>query len=276
MSFSFSLRYVTIPWHTGGGPLYAAKQHISVKEMRGGPTMKIPVLTERDFEAMRKDWNVFIKKIETTPLLITNEQWREILAANITSRTTHLERVTQLINIRPYIGITDVGLVAIYTGNDMAKIKDATGVTWVTKTTLGTYENADDPKIEGVTVSQLGTTNTLGKIELVTFRDFFSIFTDDLRDVPELSFEHTWLATEAFYLYTCGTATVTPIPDGAKYLRDFHFVRGNHTNAVEAYDESGRPYSGVLKLTGTNTRPQIEVLYEAITNPGTPRDRTVL
>jgi hypothetical protein len=238
---------------------------------------KIPVLTERDLEAMKTDWNVFIERTKETPYLFTIEQWGKILAANIISRTTHLERVTQIIEAKPYIGIVaDTGLVAIYLGTNTSLVKNVNGVTWITKCTLGTYENADNTEIEGVTVSRMGTTNTFKTTELKIFQKFFSLTTDDLRNVPMLSFDHTWLDTEAYYLYSCGTTTVTPLPEGVENLRDFRFITtSGHTNTIEAIDENNRSHVGVLRLT-TDKKPNIEVIYEAITNPGTPSDRTVL
>lgn len=241
--------------------------------------MKIPVLTEREFEAIR-NWDQFIEKIKETPFLFTNEQWNKILAMDITSRTTHLERVIQLKEIRTYIGITDMGLIAIYAGQKKAYINGATGIIWVTKFMLGNYENADVPEIEGVTVSRIGTTKFLGKTEMNTLRKFFSLTTDDLRNVPVLEYEHTELVTEAYYLYSCGTTTVTPLPEGVENIRDFRFVTTNgHTNTIEAIDEMNRSHLGVLRLR-TDKKPSIEVIYEAVTNPGTPTtrgaDRTVL
>lgn len=236
--------------------------------------MKIPVWTERDFEA-QKSWTQFIERITETGLLFTLDQWQTILATNITSKTTLLERVTQIIEMKPYIGINDVGLIVMYAGNDVNVINTMNGVTWMTKVTLGTYENADDPKVNGVTVTRWGTTKILTTAITQIFREFFGIATDDLRNVKLMGYERNTLVTEAYYLYSCGTTTVTPLPEDTTSLQDFKFVRGNNPNAVEAYDETGRPHLGVLKLS-SNNKPHIEVIYEAVTTPGTPTNRTAL
>ena len=200
-------------------------------------------------------WTNFLEKARNQFVLITIDQFADLLGRRITGITDLRTRVQQLFETKPVIGINHEGNVVIRTyGTFNADELDMT-FTWLTAWYIGTVTNTN-VKVTTVDIN-CATTSTVVRDAIY---ELLSITTDDLQDVPMMSYNHNLIGlTKGGFTYCDKKLNATPVPHGAKWVSGLMMLKGHGTNAMKAIDDKGLEHSGQWD-TAQNT-----VIYDAIT-----------
>jgi hypothetical protein len=142
--------------------------------------MKTHKLNTTDIEKIT--WARFLEMIGTRYVAITTDQWRAIIAKDITAKGTLRQRVTDLFAIKPIIGLTPDNMVVFRTGVDFKIEVLDRNIVWITSKWFGTYTGTH------TTILAVNTTGNINKNIISTFTEFLGLTTDDLIDIPLIGF----------------------------------------------------------------------------------------
>lgn len=212
-------------------------------------------------ELAKWTWTTLLEMARNKFVVLTTDQYADILARKITGTTDLLERVQQLFETKPIIGFTNDGNVVLRTyGNFNADELNMT-FTWITAWYIGTVTNTDQ-KVTTVDINF----ETVSTVVSDAIHELLSITTDDLLEVPLTFYTHNLIGlTKGGIIYFDHKVTNAPVPQGSKWVAGLMLLSGNGTNSVKAIDDKGMEHSGQWDIeNGT-------VIYDATTVPGNVR-----